>query len=279
MGPSLVALIPSMGAHKLLSDGLGLDSMTKRLDGKAALVTGGSRGIGRAICQVFAREGANVVVNYAKSSDAAEQVAAGIRQSGGRAIALQADVASKREVDSMVEKARAEFGAIDILVNNAGVLFKGTTLRWIEDDFDRMIAVNIKGIVHCVQTATSGMIERRYGKIVNLASIAGFGTAVGETTPYALTKVAVISLTKRLALELGPHGINVNALAPGFIRTELVANVDIGAIEKKTILGRVGTPEDVAGVALFLASDESSFVTGQVVTVDGGRMDFLSHSA
>lgn len=256
-----------------------LHAMSKRLDGKVALVTGGSRGIGRAICQVFAREGASVVVNYARNEQAAAQVVQAIQANGGRAIAVQADVANKQQIESMVEKSHAEFGPINVLVNNAGILFKGTTLRWPDDDFDKMIAVNIKGIIHCVQAVAPEMIERRYGKIVNLASLAGLGTAVGETTPYALTKAAVMSLTKRLALELGPHGINVNALAPGFIRTELIANVDTGPVAQKSILGRVGTPEDIANAALFLASDDSSFMTAQVVTVDGGRMDFLSHSA
>jgi 3-oxoacyl-[acyl-carrier protein] reductase len=185
----------------------------------------------------------------------------------------------------MVETALKEFGPVDVLVNNAGILRPGNTLTLNENDFERMMAVNIMGIISAVQAVAPGMIERRYGKIINLSSIAGLGTAVAETTPYAMTKAAVVTLTKRMALELGPHGINVNAVAPGFIRTELLQFLDtaedrarLEMLSKKAILNRVGVPEDVANVALFLASDESSFMTAQVVTVDGGRMDFLSYS-
>ena len=148
-----------------------------------------------------------------------------------------------------------------------------------------MMAVNLKGIINGVQAVAPAMIERRYGKIVNITSLAGLATAVAETTPYAITKAAAISLTKRLALELGPHGINVNAIAPGFVRTEMLQFLDdyddrarLETLSKKAILNRIGTPEDIANAALFLASDESSFITAQVFTVDGGRMDFLSHS-
>ncbi len=162
----------------------------------------------------------------------------------------------------------------------------GNTLTLNEDDLDRMIAVNVKGIIHCVQAVGPGMIERRYGTSLNLSSIAGLSTAVAETTPYAMTKAAVISLTKRMAFELGPHGINVNAMAPGFVRTEMLQFLDnaedrsrLEALGKKAILNRVGLPEDIANVALFLASDESSYMTAQVLTVDGGRMDFLTHSS
>ena len=259
--------------------------MDKRLEGKVAVVTGGSRGIGRAICQRFAREGAAVVVNFTAQAEKAEKIASDIRNSGGRAVALQADVSSRSAVRDMMEQARKQFGPIDILVNNAGILKPGNTLTLNEEDLDRMIATNLKGIIFSTQAAAPGMIERRYGKIVNMASIAGVGTAVQETTPYAMTKAAVVSLTKRLALELGPHNINVNAIAPGFIRTEMLQFNDSAEdhakmefLSKKAALNRIGVPEDIAGVALFLASDESSFMTAQIVTVDGGRMDFLTHS-
>jgi 3-oxoacyl-[acyl-carrier protein] reductase len=259
--------------------------MAKRLEGKVALVTGGSRGIGRAISLRLAREGAAVIVNFAAHPEKAESVIGDIRKEGGRAVALEADVSVKSAVQAMVETALKEFGPVDVLVNNAGILRPGNTLTLNENDFDRMVAVNIKGIISAVQAVAPGMIERRYGKIINLSSIAGLGTAVAETTPYAMTKAAVVTLTKRMALELGPHGINVNALAPGFIRTELLQFLDtaedrarLEMLSKKAILNRVGVPEDVANVALFLASDESSFMTAQVITVDGGRMDFLSYS-
>jgi 3-oxoacyl-[acyl-carrier protein] reductase len=260
--------------------------MPGRLHGKVALVTGGSRGIGRAICRTFAREGAAVVVNFAAQAEKAREITAEIVDAGGRAVALQADVSSRSEVDAMTAAVKEEFGVIDILVNNAGVLRSGNVLKLNEDDFDRMMDVNLKGILYLAQSVVPLMIQRGSGKIINLSSLAGLGTAVKETTPYAITKAAVISLTKRLALELGPHHINVNAIAPGFIRTEMLQFLDndedrarLETLGKKAILNRVGTPEDVANVALFLASEESSFMTAQVITVDGGRMDFLTHSS
>lgn len=260
--------------------------MAKRLQDKVALVTGGSRGIGRAVCEVFAREGASVIVNFASNAEKAEAVVTSIKQAGGRAIALHADVSSPAEVESQVLAAIKQFGRIDILVNNAGILVSGNIVHFNEADFDRLIAVNLKGMIHTVKAAAPGMIERKYGKIINLSSIAGFGTAVPETTPYAITKAAIISLTKRLALELGPHGINVNAIAPGFIQTEMLdsmSNVNDRArlelLAKRAMLNRVGVPEDIANAAVFLASDESSYMTAQVLTIDGGRTDFLTHSS
>ncbi len=256
--------------------------MTGRLAGKSALVTGASRGIGRATALLLAREGAAVAVNYAERGDAAEEVIATIRQAGGQALALRADVASQPEVAAMVTQALDAFGRLDVLVNNAAVSHPGNLLTLDEARLDEMIGVNLKGVVHCCRAATPGMIERRSGKIVNIASIAALGTALPDTTPYAMTKAAVITLTKRLALELGPHGINVNAICPGFIRTEMAAaSVDergFEAIAGKAMLGRIGRPEDIAAAALFLASDEAAFITAQILTVDGGRTDFLSHS-
>jgi len=259
--------------------------MRRRLEGKVALVTGGSRGIGRAICRTFAREGAAVIVNFSAQAEKAQGVVADIKKDGGRAVALQADVSNQSAIQSLAEAAQKPFGPVDILVNNAGILLPGTALTLKSEDFDRLLAVNVKGILFAVQSFAPAMIERRYGKIVNLSSIAGLGTAVAETTPYAMTKAAVAMLTKRLALELGPHGINVNAIAPGFIRTEMLQFSDtaedrarLETLGKKAILNRVGIPDDVANVALFLASDEASYMTAQVVTVDGGRMDFLTYS-
>lgn len=260
--------------------------MSRRLEGKVALITGGSRGIGRGICEKFAREGASVIVNYTSQAEKAESLVADLKKEGGRAIRLQADVSSKTAIAAMLDTVQKQIGRVDILVNNAGILKPGNTLTLNEDELDRMIAVNLKGIIFATQAVAPGMIERRYGKIVNLSSIAGLGTAVSETTPYAMTKAAVISLTKRLALELGPHNINVNAIAPGFIRTEMLQFKDdsedrakLEALGKRAALNRIGVPEDIANVAVFLASDESSFMTGQVLTVDGGRMDFLTHSS
>jgi 3-oxoacyl-[acyl-carrier protein] reductase len=261
-------------------------TMVGRLENKVALVTGGSRGIGRAICEAFAREGASVIVNFTNNAAKAEAVVAAITRMGGRAVALQADVASKSSVESMVTAATKRFGPIDLLVNNAGIIRWGTALNMDDAEFDDLISVNVKGMINCAQAVVPGMIARRYGKIVNLSSIAGLATAVVNSTPYAMTKAAVISLTKRLAFELGPDGINVNAITPGFIRTEMLNlseedgdQARLAALSQKAVLNRIGTAEDIANVALFLASDEASFMTAQVLTVDGGRTDFMTHSS
>ncbi len=260
--------------------------MAKSLDGKVALVTGGSRGIGRAISLRLARDGARVVVNYATQAEAAGRVVDEIRQGGGQAMAVGADVSKLADVRQMVERVVAEYGGVDVLVNNAGLLFRGTSLTLDEDELDRMFAVNVKGIVHCVKAVAPLMAARHQGRIINIASIGGLGTAVAETTPYAATKAAVVVLTKRQALELGPDGIAVNAVCPGFIRTEMLASLEspenadrLAALNQKAMLGRIGVPEDVAGPVAFLAGADASFITGQILTVDGGRMDFLTGSA
>jgi 3-oxoacyl-[acyl-carrier protein] reductase len=262
--------------------------MPGRLNDKVALITGASRGIGRATATLFGREGASVIVNYAVRADAAGEVVAELEQAGGRSLAVQADVADRTAVDSMVSRVLDEFGRIDILVNNAGILLSGNVMSMNHDELDQMISVNVKGIVNCVQAVVPGMAKRGSGKIVNISSLAGLGTAVPETTPYGLTKAAVISLTKRMAFELGPKGINVNAICPGFVQTDMLASIagsaeelaaSLAAPAAKAALGRVGQPADIATGVLFLSSDESSFITAQVLTIDGGRMDFLTHSA
>lgn len=260
--------------------------MSGRLEGRVALVTGSSRGIGRAIALTFAREGADVAVNYVRAKEKAEEVVEKIKSMGRRAIALKANVADKGEVEAMVEKVVEEFGKIEILVNNAGVLYLGELLNMSDEQFDEMIDINVKGVLYCSREAAKYMVKNRYGKIINIASNAGIGTAFKGTTPYAATKAAVIMLTKRFAFELGPYGINVNAIAPGLILTDLIRagrspeelEKVIESTAKKSVLGRVGRPEDIANVALFLASDESSFITGQVIVADGGRTDYLTHA-
>jgi 3-oxoacyl-[acyl-carrier protein] reductase len=249
--------------------------------GKVALVTGASRGIGRATALALAAEGAAVVVNYVARQDDAERVTSEIEAGGGQALALRADVSREAEVSALVAEAQHRLGAIDVLVNNAGLFHPGTASSVAEETLDALVAVNVKGVIHCSRGVAPGMIARRYGKIVNVASIAGLGTTAADTTPYAATKAAVIALTKRLALELGPHGINVNAVCPGFVLTEMAASSgwDVDVIARKAVLNRVGRPEEIARAVLFLASDEASFVTAQALTVDGGRTDFLSRSA
>ncbi len=260
--------------------------MAERLAGTVALVTGGSRGIGRATCVLLGREGAAVAVNYAHDEISAAEVVKQIRGAGGRAIAVKADVASRADVVAMADRVHRELGPVDVLVNNAGILSRGTSLTMDDGELDRMMAVNVKGIVHTVQAVAPRMIERGAGSIVNISSLAGLGTAVPDTTPYAATKAAVIALTKRQAFELGPHGVRVNAICPGYIRTEMLASLDdpanhdrLKSLSAKTMLGRVGVPDDIGHVVVFLAGGGASFITGQALAVDGGRMDFLTASA
>lgn len=255
--------------------------MSGRLDGKVALVTGGSRGIGRAVAERFAREGAAVIVNFAAHREDAESVVERIRLRGGRALAIQADVADRRAVLAMVERGLREFSRVDVLVNNAGIFRAGSIQNLTEASVDETLAVNVKGMIHCIQAAAPQMIEHHSGAIINLTSTAGLGSTAANTTPYAVSKAAVIGLTKRAALDLGPYGINVNAICPGFIRTDLIAPLPAEAIEatvSRSLLRRLGEPDDIAAAVLFLASAEASFITAQILTVDGGRTDFWSHS-
>ena len=251
---------------------------------RVAIVTGASRGIGKAIALSFAHEGAKVVVNYLREGSKAKEVVEEIEKPGGSALAIQADVGDHGSVERMVTEVLKKFGKVDILVNNAGVsLGAGSILEFNEEEYDSMWRVNVKGVLHCTQTVASQMMKNRYGKIVNIASIGGFGTSLlPGNMLYGSTKAALILLTKRIALELGNYGINVNAVAPGLIRTEMgldyLGTKDLQYFENRSILGRIGEPEEVANVVLFLASDESRFITGQVITVDGGRIDFITHS-
>jgi 3-oxoacyl-[acyl-carrier protein] reductase len=254
---------------------------------RKAIVTGASRGIGKAISLLLAMEGAHVVVNYNKSEIEAHQILSEIDRMGSRAVAIQADVGKKAEVEKLIKEAIFEFGGVDILVNNAGVAMGGGLLQEFKDEeYDPMWNVNVKGILNCSRAVAPYMKEKRYGKIINLASVAGLGTANPGNMLYASTKAAVIILTKRLALELGQYNINVNAIAPGLIRTDMGLGDQseeerrkrIGYFEEHSMLRRIGEPENIAHAALFLASEESSFMTAQVLSVDGGRTDFLTHS-
>ena len=255
------------------------------LSGKTAVVTGGARGIGRAVSLHLAARGAAVAVNYRARADAANEIVESIRANGGRAIAVRADVADKQAVRTMVETVGAQLSAADILVNNAGLFHQGEILDYDEEEFDAMWRTNVKGIVHCAAAFAPAMIDRGWGRIVNLASNAGIGTAHPGTTLYAATKGAVLTLTKRMAYELSPQGIAVNAVLPGFTKTDMVlagkSAEEIGALVRniadKSMLGRVGEPEDIARVVGFLCSPQNGFMTGQFLLADGGRQDYLAH--
>ncbi len=252
---------------------------------RTALVTGASRGIGRAIALRLGREGVAVGVNYANAREQAESMCAEIEAAGGRALALRADVAQREQVLAMVAELTAKLGAPDILVNNAGVMVRGDLSDFDYSQMERMRAVNVDGLVHVTRACLEAMKERRWGRIVNLSSLAALGTTNAGTTFYAATKAAVIALTRRFALELGPHGITVNVIAPGFIGTDMVMGLgtpeEVAAITRSmsalAMVGRIGTPEDIAHAAAFLCAEESSFVTAQTLTVDGGRMNYIGH--
>ena len=241
------------------------------LNGKVVLVTGGSRGIGRAISLLCAKNHANIIVNYHKSESAALSLISEIRQIGTRAIAIRADVSEKRDVDSMFKKIRAEFGKLDVLVNNAGILKDNLLLMTRESDYDDVMNVNLKGFFYCMQYAAKMMIKEQKGKIINISSVVGRYGNSGQIV-YSATKAGIIGMTKSAAKELGQFGITVNSVAPGLIETDMIRHLDArirNQLINSTALKRIGKPIDVANVVLFLASDLSDYVSGQVIGVDG----------
>ena len=244
------------------------------LDGKAALVTGASRGIGRAIALCLAAEGARVAINYAGNVKAAEEVKAAIEAAGGTAILCQADIADSAAVETMVADVVKEFGAIDILVNNAGITRDALLMRMKDEDFAKVLDTNLKGVFYCTKAVSKLMMKKRSGRIVNMASVVGLVGNAGQTN-YAAAKAGVIGFSKSAAKELASRGITVNVVAPGFIGTDMTAGLPESVKEKMLTdipLGRMGEPEDVASAVLFLASDQASYITGQVVNVDGGMV-------
>jgi NAD(P)-dependent dehydrogenase (short-subunit alcohol dehydrogenase family) len=252
---------------------------------QVALVTGGARGIGRATARRLAQHGVAVCVNYAAHADAANELVAEIAGAGGRAIAAAADVADAGAVAAMVARTEKELGPVTILVNNAGVAWRGTLDDYDAREVARMRRVNVGGVINATRAVIGGMRQRRYGRIVNVSSIAALGTGLPGNAFYAATKAEVAILTKRFAMELGPHHITVNAVAPGFVRTDLTQGgrgasdwqATAQRFAEKTMLGRIGEPADIANAIAFLAAPDSGWITAQVLTVDGGRMDYIAH--
>ncbi|MEK4406851.1 3-oxoacyl-[acyl-carrier-protein] reductase [Sporosarcina sp. FSL K6-6792] len=245
-----------------------------RFDGKSAIVTGASRGIGREIALLLAKEGARVAVNYSGSKDKADDVVKLITESGGEAFAIQADVSDADGVKEMVDKTLEMFGSIDILVNNAGITRDNLLMRMKEDEWDDVININLKGVFLCTKGVTRQMMRQRAGRIVNVASIVGVSGNPGQAN-YVAAKAGVIGFTKTAAKELASRNINVNAVAPGFITTDMtdalseeVKNQMLSVIP----LGKLGRPEDVARTVLFLLSDDAVYITGQTIHVDGGMV-------
>jgi 3-oxoacyl-[acyl-carrier protein] reductase len=246
--------------------------VAKRLSDKVALITGGARGLGAAAARLFAREGAKVAI--CDVAAAADEVLGAIAGEGGQAIYLRADVSQRQEIADAVTEIERRLGPIDILVNNAGILRDATLLKMSDQQFDEVLGVNLRGVYLCTQIVARGMVERRRGKIINTSSIVGRYGNFGQTN-YAAAKAGVIGMTKVWARELGPKGINVNAVAPGFIRTEMALSIPPEALARMQAhipMQRMGEPLDVAYAYLFFASSDSDYVNGAVLGVDGGML-------
>lgn len=244
------------------------------LTGKVALVTGASRGIGRAIALSLAEAGADVAINYSGNEAKAMEVVSEIEKLGRKAIAIRANVANSQEVEQMVNQVLDSFGKLDILVNNAGITRDNLIMRMKEEDWDAVIDTNLKGVFNCIKAVTRPMMKQRSGKIINISSVVAVAGNAGQAN-YTAAKAGVIGLTKTTARELASRGITVNAIAPGFIETDMtdVLNENIRTEMMKTIpLGRLGKPEDVAKAVRFLASPDADYITGQLLHVDGGMV-------
>jgi len=256
-----------------------------RLSGKVAVITGSGRGIGKAMAVRMAMEGASVVINDVNEADM-EATVKEIQKSGGKAIGVKADVTQRAEIADMVNAAIDKFGKIDIWVNNAGITrHRPSFMEMSDEDWDAVLAVDLKGVFNCIRAVAPHMIERKYGKIINISSVVatGISMSAGANYNYGAAKAGVVQMTKAFARTLGAYNINVNAIAPGHIpglmssatRSKEVMEKHTELRRKQAALNRVGKPEDIANVVLFLASDESSFMTAQLLCVDGGRMDHI----
>jgi 3-oxoacyl-[acyl-carrier protein] reductase len=239
---------------------------------RTVVVTGGTRGIGRAICLAFAGPGVSIYFNYSSASEAALETERLVADAGGYAKGMQVNVSSEKEVEGFFEKIIEETGRIDVLVNNAGITRDGLLVRMKEKEWDDVLDVNLKGTFICTKIATKPMMKQRYGRIINISSVVGISGNPGQAN-YVASKAGIIGFTKAVAKELSSRGITANAVAPGFIETDMTASLPEKAKEamiNQIPLGRAGRPEDVAAAVLFLASDSAAYITGQVINVNGG---------
>jgi len=248
----------------------------KALDGRVALVTGGSRGIGRAICEALGRRGATVVVNYAAREDAAQETAAQVVAAGGKAVVSRFDVSDSTAVTEAIKQIGKDQGGLDILINNAGIAINGLVMRFKDEQWDRTLDVNLSGAFHCVRAATTMLLKaKERGRIVNLTSVVGESGNGGQAA-YAASKAGVIGFTKAIAQELSSRGVTVNAVSPGFIETDMTAEhlpeAARAALLTKIPLGRIGGAAEVADCVAFLCGPEAAYITGQVLRVNGGML-------
>lgn len=246
----------------------------KLLEGKNAIITGASRGIGKGIAEVFAKHGANVAFTYSSSAEAANQLEKELQELGIKAKGYKSNAANFEEAQELIKNVAEDFGAIDILVNNAGITKDNLLMRMSEEDFDKVIEVNLKSIFNMTKAVQRTMLKQRHGSIINMSSVVGVKGNAGQAN-YAASKAGMIGFSKSMALELGSRNIRTNVIAPGFIETEMTGKLDEKVVEgwREAIpLKRGGSPEDIANVCVFLGSDLSAYVTGQVINVDGGML-------
>lgn len=243
-----------------------------KLEGKVALITGASRGIGRSIALKLAAEGAKVAINFAGNITKAEEVKNAVESSGGEAMLVQGDVSDFEKVNEIVKKVVDTWGRLDILVNNAGITRDNLMLKMSESDFDSVIATNLKGVFNCTKAVTRLMMKQHSGRIVNMSSVVGLMGNAGQAN-YAAAKAGIIGFTKSVAKEFAPRGITVNAVAPGFIETDMTDALPDKIktdLTEKIPIGRIGKPEDIANAVMFFVADDAAYITGQVICVDGG---------